>query len=879
MPTQALTLFKTIFTPNDLILYRPIANPTGQGRRQGSPVDRKGIRHLLLGSQDNKGNWRFDEDSICRAITWQLERSSQRLTNVFFGVCPRYAPRYDQAWQIRIVRCFWADLDNCVPDTALERCELAGLPKPTAVVNSGYGVHLYWKLAEPFYIDDAGEPPQILFAKVEATDTAPSYWRKYIKGPNGEELDLPAHEPDVSPKGRQAEAIMKGITKLIRGDSTQDLARILRLPGSWNRKDKHGQGPVPCELVECDGQRTYAIEQFLPFISTERTVTKEELAAVPLPACESLTPKQLERFAKRLLASQTTPKGQRSEVDSSLCITAIQVGMGKEAVWQQVQGIGKFAEAGRRYFDTTWDDAETKVRRDLWLLDLVVEENERSPESVSQGSVGRPLPDSEPLANTRLDWENDEKGKKKPIIDPLMMRHVVAEILLRTGGWPKRIGTELFVHYPGRAVRWINDTASLFGYLQAECGIVEWTRCKGCVTKEETFAELRNAAEDFDAIEEMPHEPVIARHYYTTPAPGPGPGETLDRLLAFFCPESEIDAALLKAAFVAPLWGGPPGTRPAFMFTAETGRGKGKSTLAQMITRFYGGSIDISAAEDIATIKTRILSRSAATKRIGLLDNVKTTRFSWAELEALITSTTISGRALYIGDAGRPNLFTWLITLNGASLSTDMAQRVVEIRLTDPVYDGDWETKVTAFMDDNRDAIFAGMVAFLRQPTRQLRRHSRWSVWERDVLSRIDVADDCIDVLITRRGEVDVEEEVAGDIEAYFQGKLEWLGYDIDRNDIFIPNSVMTYWYNKATGGRERTSAIKRAIKQMFQEKKLTRLRDYRNKKHRGARWIGYHVLLDERLQYDLAHRLKAKLSDQEWSLLGIELDQGDSDE
>jgi hypothetical protein len=266
-----------------------------------------------------------------------------------------------------------------------------------------------------------------------------------------------------------------------------------------------------------------------------------------------------------------------------------------------------------------------------------------------------------------------------------------------------------------------------------------------------------------------------------------------------------------------------------------------------------------------------MLTPSAATKRIALLDNVKTTRFSWADLESLITSDVISGRALYIGDAGRPNLFTWLITLNGASLSTDMAQRVVEVRLADPVYDGGWEAKVTAFMEDNREALVADMVAFLRRPTVELKRTTRWAMWENNVLARLDIANDCLDVVLRRRGEVDVEEEEAGDIEEYFRGKLEWLGYDVDRDDVFIPNAILTYWYNKATGSRERTRVVKTIIKQMRKEKKLTRLMDYKGEKGRGARWTGEHVRLEDRLQKDLPARLHAKLSEQEWSLLGIE--------
>ena len=64
--------------------------------------------------------------------------------------------RFDLAWQIRTVRCLRADVDNCDVQVALERVVSAALPHPTAVVNSGNGVHLYWCLEQTFVIDDAG---------------------------------------------------------------------------------------------------------------------------------------------------------------------------------------------------------------------------------------------------------------------------------------------------------------------------------------------------------------------------------------------------------------------------------------------------------------------------------------------------------------------------------------------------------------------------------------------------------------------------------------------------------------------------------------------------------------------------------------------------
>ncbi len=96
------------------------------------------------------------------------------------------------------------------------------------------------------------------------------------------------------------------------------------------------------------------------------------------------------------------------------------------------------------------------------------------------------------------------------------------------------------------------------------------------------------------------------------------------------------------------------------MITAPAGRGKGKTKLAEAIGRLCGGHIDISPQEDIGTIKQRLLSPNASSKRVALLDNIKKSRFSWAELESLITIDTISGKRMYVGEASRPNRLSWV---------------------------------------------------------------------------------------------------------------------------------------------------------------------------------------------------------------------------
>src|SRR5437016_12783758 len=96
--------------------------------------------------------------------------------------------------------------------------------------------------------------------------------------------------------------------------------------------------------------------------------------------------------------------------------------------------------------------------------------------------------------------------------------------------------------------------------------------------------------------------------------------------------------------------------------TGGGGRGVGKSTTAQALAGVAGGHFDVRPNEDIDKIMTRLLSPLALETRVAMLDNVKTLRFSWADLEALITTDVISGRQLYDGEGRRPNTLTWVVT-------------------------------------------------------------------------------------------------------------------------------------------------------------------------------------------------------------------------
>ena len=481
-----------------------------------------------------------------------------------------------------------------------------------------------------------------------------------------------------------------------------------------------------------------------------------------------------------------------------------------------------------------------------------------------------PKPRSDDALSNADTIEVEEDGETKLVKVALTMRELLFDLRQRTGDWPRRVGSALFVDARPE-VHWLEKPPAMFGFLQHQCNRVKWRGGAdhygvSFVSRAELFEELRRQATVYQAIEDTPHEPAIEGHYYACSFSEPGDGKHLASLLDFFSLETDVDRDLLAAAIATPLWGGPAGARPAFMITSTAGRGKGKSQTAQFIGRVFGGCIDISPGEDVGVIKTRLLTPDALTRRVALLDNVKTTRFSWGELEKLITLKTISGRRLYVGEARRPNHLTWIVTLNGASLSTDMAQRVVEVKLGEPRYAARWERTVALFIDQHRDEILGDLVAFLRGAKNPLGSHGRWAEWEDEILTRTSRPVECQKLIAQRRGAVDAEEEEGEIVEDYFASKLTWLGYTPDRVDTFIPNSLVAQWYNEATGERYRTTAVTRALRQLFNEHRISKIVQARcgPDGERGFRWVGPHADVTDPTHYDIRRQLAKKLQERQ---------------
>jgi 5S rRNA maturation endonuclease (ribonuclease M5) len=171
---------------------------------------------------------------------------------------------------------------------------------------------------------------------------------------------------------------------------------------------------------------------------------------------------------------------------------------------------------------------------------------------------------------------------------PLIMPEIIRRINEQTDSWPRRVDQVLFIS-DQHGVAWLQSTAEMFGWLHSRTGkTIVWHNKKiGLITREELFAEFRRTCKRYVAVEELPHEPPIRSHFYACQTPEAGDGTAISNLLDRFAPATHLDRDLLLAALATPLWGGGGGQRPAFVVTAESGRGVGKSKVAQIIGHVF----------------------------------------------------------------------------------------------------------------------------------------------------------------------------------------------------------------------------------------------------------------------------------------------------
>ena len=169
------------------------------------------------------------QDAVKRVLTADDSEQTVYFNTTLFHTRPQRG-RGTEA-EAGCLTALWVDIDAVAPhrhrpnlpptkDAAVEFLEAAPLP-PSIVVDSGYGVHAYWLLKEPWLIIGLAEREQA---------------RRYTTGWVGTLGGLAAQ----------------------RGwhlDPVGDLARVLRVPGTSNRQAD--QAPVPVKIIVWEPERRY----------------------------------------------------------------------------------------------------------------------------------------------------------------------------------------------------------------------------------------------------------------------------------------------------------------------------------------------------------------------------------------------------------------------------------------------------------------------------------------------------------------------------------------------------------------------------------------------------------------------------------------------
>jgi hypothetical protein len=187
--SQCIDFLGSIFESDDIIEFRPL--PPAAGRRWSTLTE------------------------IPDIVEWleKLNSDDHLRVHAYFGANPRKAKGSSQAEGVALARCLFADFDGgIVLEDAYARIKGADLPWPTAILESGGGVHAWWRLSQPMTDADS--------------------WHERMKALAG---------------------------ALGSDQSVCDWPRIMRLPGFVNWK--HEQRPLAV-LKDCDPTRVYDLKRF-----------------------------------------------------------------------------------------------------------------------------------------------------------------------------------------------------------------------------------------------------------------------------------------------------------------------------------------------------------------------------------------------------------------------------------------------------------------------------------------------------------------------------------------------------------------------------------------------------------------------------------------
>lgn len=510
----------------------------------------------------------------------------------------------------------------------------------------------------------------------------------------------------------------------------------------------------------------------------------------------------------------------------------------------------------------------------------------------SEASKSRPNPHRQEASGASRESDREEEIERfknyehvsadegeDPQKAPLSLTEIALTLNTKTNSWPRTADGLLFVPCGHGAIRYLKNTTELFTWIGEQYGTPA-DFVKSYHSRDEFFAHLVQHCKRYESVEYAPHFPSRRESYYChDDIPNNADGEFLREFLEFFNPETDADKALLTAFVLTLAWGGPCGKRPAFVIEAD-GQGSGKSVLAHQVAELFGGYITLrTSSKDFDKSISRMLTPSSFTRRMLLMDNLKSMKLSIADLESLITEPTLSGHRYYHGEGTRPNNLTLTITANSPSLGTDLSERAIVIKIRRSKFSATWDDDVAKFVETNRVEIWADVIAMLSAKTEPVTPVSRFGPWENEVLAKVPGSEAAQRVLITRQKEINGDFESLNSFEDEIACRLDSLSYEmgfsssgestsltvsdeaVEMDCVFISNATMAQWYTEFSGIRTSSESIKQRLK-ILRMKRVTMLHDHRVRSDRGfvfGPWEGKGHLfqndLDERLRREVIEK------------------------
>jgi len=168
------------------------------------------------------------KETIKRYFYPTIKELAEKILNfegdVYFGACPRETNKDGTEQNIKFLPAIWGDIDYGTEghkkkskynteQEAMGGIKIFEFP-PSIITHTGHGLQPLWLLREPEEIADVN----------------------YVKG------------------------IIKGIADHLGGDSTHDIARVLRMPRTWNVKIP--ENPKPVKILHFDKDLRYNLSDF-----------------------------------------------------------------------------------------------------------------------------------------------------------------------------------------------------------------------------------------------------------------------------------------------------------------------------------------------------------------------------------------------------------------------------------------------------------------------------------------------------------------------------------------------------------------------------------------------------------------------------------------